>query len=146
MIQQPPKEPTPEWLIRARAEGRAEALEMLKSYEPERFIDGRVGDQAVEVSIDCDLHWMPARLAEVLRVSDPAHSYIENLENFSADQTQEIWLLKDGQTNFNDAINFALDKAGPEGLTFLRMWREGELEAIASEFPEFQQQRDDSNE
>ncbi|MDP2835167.1 MAG: hypothetical protein Q8Q28_18065 [Pseudomonadota bacterium] len=38
---------------------------------------------------------------------------------------------------FNAAINFALDKAGPEGLTFLSCWREGDWGAIAEEWPEF---------
>lgn len=38
---------------------------------------------------------------------------------------------------FNDAINFALDEAGPEGLTFLAMWREGAWDEIAAEFPVF---------
>ena len=38
---------------------------------------------------------------------------------------------------FNAAINFALDEADGEGLTFLRMWREGDWSGIEIEFPEF---------
>ena len=38
---------------------------------------------------------------------------------------------------FNAAINFALDEAEGEGLTFLRMWREGDWNGIANDFPEF---------
>lgn len=38
---------------------------------------------------------------------------------------------------FNAAINFALDEADGEGLLFLRLWREGDWESIAEEFPEF---------
>jgi hypothetical protein len=39
--------------------------------------------------------------------------------------------------SFNAAINFAIDDVGPEGLTFLRLWREGDWDAIRKEFPEF---------
>jgi hypothetical protein len=38
---------------------------------------------------------------------------------------------------FNAAINFALDKAGCEGLTFLSLWREGAWAEINAEWPEF---------
>ena len=38
---------------------------------------------------------------------------------------------------FNAAINFALDEAGPEGMSFLELWREGAWSEIASEFPGF---------
>jgi hypothetical protein len=38
---------------------------------------------------------------------------------------------------FNAALNFALDSAGAEGLAFLSLWREGDLEVIANEFPDF---------
>lgn len=44
---------------------------------------------------------------------------------------------KNHQSAFNAAINFALDRAGPEGLTFLRTWREGDFDAIAREWPDF---------
>ncbi len=36
---------------------------------------------------------------------------------------------------FNGAIDFALDQAGPEGLLFLRMRREGDWGGIRTEFP-----------
>jgi hypothetical protein len=42
------------------------------------------------------------------------------------------------QEEFNAAINFALDKAGPEGLVFLHLWREGCFPEIQKEFPEFE--------
>jgi len=42
-----------------------------------------------------------------------------------------------GNTAFNAAINFALDEADGDGLLFLRLWREGDWESIAREFPEF---------
>lgn len=42
-----------------------------------------------------------------------------------------------GNTAFNEAINFALDEADGDGLLFLRLWREGDWESIAKEFPEF---------
>lgn len=38
---------------------------------------------------------------------------------------------------FNAAIDFALDDAEGDGLNFLRMWREGDWEGIAREFPDF---------
>ena len=38
---------------------------------------------------------------------------------------------------FNSAINFALDEAGPEGLTFLSLWREGAWDEIDLEWPAF---------
>ena len=38
---------------------------------------------------------------------------------------------------FNAAINFALEDAGPEGLTFLSMWWEGQWDEIDDEFPAF---------
>lgn len=40
--------------------------------------------------------------------------------------------------SFNAAINFALDEADGEGLLFLRLWREGDWQAIAAEFPSFE--------
>lgn len=39
---------------------------------------------------------------------------------------------------FNGAIDFAIDQAGPEGLLFLRMWREGDWGGIRTEFPEYE--------
>lgn len=38
---------------------------------------------------------------------------------------------------FNAAINFAIDGADQEGILFLQMWREGDWDGIANEFPEF---------
>lgn len=38
---------------------------------------------------------------------------------------------------FNDAINFALDKAEFEGMAFLALWREGDWDSIKKEFPRF---------
>jgi hypothetical protein len=38
---------------------------------------------------------------------------------------------------FNKAINFTLDEAGDEGLTFLSCWREGDWGTIEKEFPDF---------
>ena len=46
--------------------------------------------------------------------------------------------MADSSQAFNDAINFALDSAGRDGLLFLRFWREGDWEAIKDEFPEFE--------
>lgn len=40
--------------------------------------------------------------------------------------------------SFNAAIDFALDgEVGHDGLTFLRMWREGDWRGIRAEFPDF---------
>lgn len=38
---------------------------------------------------------------------------------------------------FNAAINFAIDDADGDGILFLRLWREGDWDSIAKEFPEF---------
>ncbi len=50
----------------------------------------------------------------------------------------EAALSYSSMESLNKAIDFALDKAGTEGLAFLREWREGNYEAIAREFPEFE--------
>lgn len=42
------------------------------------------------------------------------------------------------QEDFNSAINFALDEAEGNGITFLRLWREGDWESIERVFPEFE--------
>jgi hypothetical protein len=40
--------------------------------------------------------------------------------------------------SFNEALNFALDsKDAADGKLFLGMWREGDWDGIAAEFPEF---------
>ena len=41
------------------------------------------------------------------------------------------------QSAFNAAIDFAIDEADGEGILFLRMWREGDWDGIAKEFPDF---------
>jgi len=41
------------------------------------------------------------------------------------------------QKAFNAAINFAIDDADGEGITFLRLWRNGDWESIENEFPRF---------
>lgn len=46
-------------------------------------------------------------------------------------------MSKDGDMAFNAAINFALDESEGDGLIFLRLWREGDWEGIANEFPRF---------
>lgn len=38
---------------------------------------------------------------------------------------------------FNSVISFALDKAGQEADTFLRLWREGSFSELKKAFPEF---------
>lgn len=35
------------------------------------------------------------------------------------------------------AINFAVDEADGENATFLKMWREGDWQGLAREFPEY---------
>lgn len=45
--------------------------------------------------------------------------------------------MTDTTIAFNAAINFALDGAEGEGLLFLNLWREGDWESIAREFPDF---------
>ena len=57
----------------------------------------------------------------------------------------EAALSHSSMAALNKAIDFALDKAGTEGLTFLREWREGNYEAIAREFPEFGLNAGESN-
>ena len=50
----------------------------------------------------------------------------------------EQWKMADqGNTAYNAAINFARDEADGDCLLFLRLWREGDWESIAREFPEF---------
>lgn len=46
-------------------------------------------------------------------------------------------MAEQGNAAFNAAINFALDEADGDGLLFLRLWREGDWEIIAREFPGF---------
>lgn len=41
---------------------------------------------------------------------------------------------------FNGALNYALDEAGSDSdaMTFLRMWREGDWEGLAKDFPDYE--------
>jgi hypothetical protein len=76
----------------------------------------------------------------------------ERLSHSSMDASKAIdaFLRKDQELSdafrcFNAAINFALDHADSEGLLFLGLWREGNWEAIAREFPEFDIQNTGTN-
>lgn len=46
-------------------------------------------------------------------------------------------MVEQVSTAFNAAIDFAVDESDGDGLLFLRLWREGDWEAIAREFPAF---------
>jgi hypothetical protein len=46
--------------------------------------------------------------------------------------------ILEGFHQFNAAIDFAIDGAGPEGILFLSLWREGAWDVTAKEFPEFE--------
>ncbi len=83
------------------------------------------------------------------------HEAADELERLShssmhASKAIDAFLRKDQELSdafrcFNAAINFTLEKAGPEGLLFLGLWREGNWEGIAKEFPEFDIQKTGTN-
>lgn len=43
----------------------------------------------------------------------------------------------DARSAFNAAIDFAIELGDYEGMGFLKLWREGDWEVIAGEFPDF---------
>ncbi len=66
------------------------------------------------------------------------------MTNDTASKAQSYGVVKEinrVSAEFNAAINFALDEAGIEGLTFLSLWREGAWDEVAREFPEFKMPR-----
>ena len=67
----------------------------------------------------------------------PKHGTRTDLGGKIERQFKELESLRDMQTAFNAAIDFALDDADGEGVIFLRMWREGDWKGIIEEFPEF---------
>lgn len=53
------------------------------------------------------------------------------------DKLQIPETIEDVKCQFNSAINFALDDAEGEAISFLLLWREGDWESIKKEFPTF---------
>jgi len=100
-----------------------------------------VNDYAYELGLTPKSEPVPGPMLEILKRQMEAslavvarHQAAAGLQETAAPDRKHVAAVQDA---FNSAINFAVDEAGPEGLTFLRLWREGDFQAIAHEFPEF---------
>jgi hypothetical protein len=73
--------PTPDVIVHARAEGRAEALELIKGVDAETFAEGDtyIGSHAIADTGDYGAHWNDDKLRELLQVDDTAFSMIDAL-------------------------------------------------------------------
>jgi len=90
----PPREPTPEWLVRARAQGRAEAFELLQGLDAATFTDTYIGEHAIADTGDYDAHWNLVELRQALRVDDDTYSLIEASDAAYWEQQAELLDLK----------------------------------------------------
>jgi hypothetical protein len=90
----PPREPTPEWLVRARAQGRAEAFELLQGLDAATFTDTYIGEHAIADTGDYDAHWNLVELRQALRVDDDSYSLIEASDAAYWEQQAELLDLK----------------------------------------------------
>lgn len=91
----PAKDPAPEWLRRARMEGRAEFLAVLLDTNPESFANDNIGSHAIGDTGDYGEHWETQKLAEMFEVDEPSQSYIERIEGAYWSQQNTIDELKD---------------------------------------------------
>lgn len=91
----PSKDPSPEWVLKARAQGRAEALELITSQGPESFMDDCIGEHAIADTGDYDTHWNTQELRKLLKVDDEASSLIDRADCAYWSQQAEIDNLKD---------------------------------------------------
>ena len=89
---QPPRDPSPEWLLLARAEGRAEFLAILLNESPEGFgeTDEYIGSHAIADTGDYGSHWNEANLRELFQVDELTYSYLDNLASTYWSQQAEI--------------------------------------------------------
>lgn len=90
----PSKEPSPEWLLKARAEGRAEALTLLLDESAETFPDEYAGSHPIADTGDYGCHWKEDELRELFKVDENSWSLIDNLRGTYWDQQAEIDELK----------------------------------------------------
>ncbi len=93
----PPSEPTPEWLQRARREGRAEALALMLATSAEEF-DGDcdyIGSHPIGATGDYGCHWNVEKLRELFGVREEDGSEIERLEALYWEQVVRIDTLRE---------------------------------------------------
>jgi carbon storage regulator len=64
-------------------------------------------------------------------------SNIVNQRTSSSAPAAELDDAEVASQSFNAAIDYAIDVARSDALIFLEMWREGDWESIASDFPDF---------
>jgi hypothetical protein len=91
----PPKEPTPEWMLKARAEGRAEFLAILLGESAEDFPNDYTGSHSIGCTGDYGVHWEVEKLRASFVVDDATYSYIDTINGNWWSQQHEIETLRD---------------------------------------------------
>lgn len=72
--------PSPEAIRQARADGRAEALELLKGQDAALFESVYIGSHAIADTGDYDSHWNEEPLRALFKLDEPLFSVIDSLE------------------------------------------------------------------
>lgn len=91
----PPKDPTPEWVLKARAEGRAEFLAILLGEGAEDFCNDYVTSHPIADTGDYGSAWDLEKLRATFAVDDATYSYIDNVNGEWWSQQHEIETLRD---------------------------------------------------
>lgn len=91
----PPKDPSPEWILKARAEGRAEFLAILLEESAEDFDHEYMGSHSIGCTGDYGTHWEERKLRETFAVDDATYSYIDRINGNWWSQQHEIETLQE---------------------------------------------------
>jgi hypothetical protein len=91
----PPKEPTPEWVLKARAEGRAEFLSILLGESAEDFANDYTGTHSIGCTGDYGVHWEVEKLRASFVVDDATYSYIDTINGNWWSQQHQIETLQE---------------------------------------------------
>jgi hypothetical protein len=91
----PPKDPTPEWVLKARAEGRAEFLAILLGESAEDFANDYTGTHSIGCTGDYGVHWEVEKLRASFVVDDETYSYIDTINGNWWSQQHQIETLQE---------------------------------------------------
>lgn len=119
-----PGSPSPQWLQKARAEGRAEALALLLGESAESFSDQYMGSHAIADTGDYGTHWKESELRDLLRVEEATYSYIDQICGTYWSQQAEIEDLKE------EASTWGLITQADEAAAFHTWWERHRRESF----------------
>ncbi len=116
----PAKEPSPEWMQRARLEGRAEFVELLLRESAESFCDEYTTSHPIADTGDFGVEWDRHKLADLFEVNENAASLIDRVDGAYWSQQAAIddLILDRGRLEWLQAHPNAIQHSNASGFCY----------------------------